>query len=480
MNLKNRILSYTLIGATLISGSAMAFTDTESHWAKEYVDEMTSMQILKGYPDGLFRPECTISREETAQMISNFLGGSGTGEVPHDAIDRWSTEAVRNLAGQKIMTGYEDGLFRPEKQVTRAELAKILYKVMNLKTDLTSAPVTFGDTEGHWAQAEIEALAGIGVVKGYEDGLFKTENSATRAEASAMLYRAMRLIEDPGYKEPTPARYFKFSKTSGTIYHYNDTPYDPAPKDVVIPEEIDGVKVREIGMWAFRASFDPADPTDKFRKSKISSVVIPYGVEKIDTEAFLYNELTEVIIPDSVTEIGSDAFSGNKLSSAKLPSNLTEIKDSIFSGNRLKEVNIPDGVISIGRNAFSGNELESIDIPKDVSYIGDGAFRHNQLKTVSLPDEITNIGDWTFANNKLTSVDIPDKITSIGESAFRDNQISSLTVPPSAMHLGLWAFAGNNLTRVEIPRDAELESSYDSVNDKFLYPFDESVEIIRY
>ena len=194
---------------------------------------------------------------------------------------------------------------------------------------------------------------------------------------------------------------------------------DEEVQNLVIPSELNGVKITKIGN-GFAEKIDSVG-------LKLKSVVIPTGIIKIGQRAFAYNNLTNVVIPNSVTSIDNSAFSGNQLTS----------------------VTIPYGVTSIGSDAFSNNRLTSITIPNSVTSIGSGAFRNNQLTSVTIPNSITEIGDHAFDYNQLTSVTIPNSVTSISYNAFSGNQLTSVTIPSSVTSIDNLAFASNpNLTEI--------------------------------
>jgi len=117
-------------------------------------------------------------------------------------------------------------------------------------------------------------------------------------------------------------------------------------KNVVIPAQIDGKTVTQIGSNAFAGK-------------ALLSVVIPDTVTVIDNGAFEYNFIRNVDIPQGVTKIANVAFYNNVvLSTVKLPNTLLEINDGSFWGCvRLKNITIPDSVVTLHKEAFSADTL---------------------------------------------------------------------------------------------------------------------------
>lgn len=204
--MKNKtIVSLALSGVLLVSGSAMAAIDIKDHWAQRQIEFLLGREILSGYPDETFKPERKISREEAAQVLSNYLGEreSGAGvKAPTDSQGRWSTQAIENLLGHGVIRGYEDGTFRPLKSITRAEFATMVYNLLEKEDKLIETKSTsLKDIEGSWAEKYIQTLANMGVLNGYGDGTFKPNNNITRAEAANVIAVVVKYIENPYFLE---------------------------------------------------------------------------------------------------------------------------------------------------------------------------------------------------------------------------------------------------------------------------------------
>ncbi|WP_197144895.1 leucine-rich repeat domain-containing protein [Lysinibacillus sphaericus] len=156
-----------------------------------------------------------------------------------------------------------------------------------------------------------------------------------------------------------------------------------------------------------------------------------------------------IIIPSEiggkqVIEIGRGAFSDKKLTSVEIPSSVITIGELAFSSNKLTSVDIPSNVRTIGQSAFYNNQLTSVKIPEGVKTIEAAAFYNNRLTDIEIPSSVTTIQDFSFYGNQLTSLEIPSGVTSIGTSAFNANPISSLEIPASVTTIKSSAFYNNS------------------------------------
>ena len=163
--------------------------------------EYASTYIM-GYADGTFRPEAEITRAEAATAVAraaNLEQGFGS-VVFDDVLNHWAMGYVKTAADKEIVNGYEDGSFRPDNNITRAEFAKII--AMLTEKDISEKFTDFSDTKGHWAERYIAALAEKGMVTGYKDNTYHPDTPITRAEAVAMINRAVSRNCAPGLTMP--------------------------------------------------------------------------------------------------------------------------------------------------------------------------------------------------------------------------------------------------------------------------------------
>lgn len=129
-----RLLNIEAIG----SAAKPNFSDTESSWYNKAINAVVARGIMKGYPDGRFRPNAPITRAEFTQMIST-IDNKPYGEAPFvDVKGHWAERAIGSEYQAKRITGYPDGLFRPDTNITRAEAAVILNKIFERNFDAMS------------------------------------------------------------------------------------------------------------------------------------------------------------------------------------------------------------------------------------------------------------------------------------------------------------------------------------------------------
>ncbi|WDQ34262.1 S-layer homology domain-containing protein [Paenibacillus marchantiae] len=157
---------------------------------KDWTDNtLKAHPYIQGYTDGSFRPERNVTRAEMATLITRILGTS-TLEGSHEFTDvtssHWADAAISAAAQSGYVQGYTDGSFKPDQAITRAEIAVLLQPLLT-SDQMTTAPTAFTDVNEHWAQQAVEQLSSAGVVTGYKDGTFRPSQPITRAEAVTML-----------------------------------------------------------------------------------------------------------------------------------------------------------------------------------------------------------------------------------------------------------------------------------------------------
>lgn len=154
-----------------------------------------SKAYISGYEDGTFRPDNTITRAETAAIIArcsadfdeNKMYASDFTDVSDN---EWYANYVGYAAEKGYIHGYEGGPFKADIDITRGELAVILSKYGSFDGD--GICTEFSDVPNdYYATEYIKSLYDENIVSGYEDGTFKPDNSVTRAEAVTMMNKVL-------------------------------------------------------------------------------------------------------------------------------------------------------------------------------------------------------------------------------------------------------------------------------------------------
>ncbi|OWR30916.1 hypothetical protein CDO73_10035 [Saccharibacillus sp. O23] len=156
---------------------------------------------MSGYTDGLFRPEQNVTRVELAAVLQRSMGKDYKGtEAAFRDIDpgKWSAASVAIVTANGWMQGTGGSRFEPNREVSRAELAQILVNVFGWKNEAGSKAASFNDTAGHWAADAIAAAAANGALGGYPNGSFRPDQAVTRAEIAVLFNRLTDRPADPG------------------------------------------------------------------------------------------------------------------------------------------------------------------------------------------------------------------------------------------------------------------------------------------
>ena len=183
------------LAAALAFSPVQAFaasSDIAGHWAEDVITQWENAGMISGYEDGTFRPNNSVTRAEFVIMMNNALGLTETGEVSFSDVQpgNWFYNAVAIAVAAGYCSGYEDGTFKPSATITRAEAAVMIANAAGLEQDATGA-AGFTDSIPAWAQGSVGAVVNAGFMSGYPDGTFAANQSITRAEAVSSLNRVI-------------------------------------------------------------------------------------------------------------------------------------------------------------------------------------------------------------------------------------------------------------------------------------------------
>lgn len=194
---KNDYSMFALTNPYWVQNSTMpSFADVDPNsWYAPYVEQLAAAGIINGYDDGTFRPQNNVSRAEFCKLMAGILPEN----IPSDKDVKfsdvkegsWYYDSVMTMAKAGYIQGYGDGIFAPDKEISRAEISTIIYNVFKADLKVNHPDVSFTDVkEDQWFYDAVMALAKAGYVNGKGDNIFAPNEQATRAQAAKFIFVA--------------------------------------------------------------------------------------------------------------------------------------------------------------------------------------------------------------------------------------------------------------------------------------------------
>lgn len=191
----NQILSgYTVIQP----GSNPPLNNEKNHWAAKFISLLSSKGIITGYTDGTIRPDNEITRAEISKILVLALGLDSRNPktvsfTDSQSIPTWAEPYINVLAERGILKGYSDGSFKPYNKLTRAELITMVMRAYNKQpsTDI----IEFSDKSfiPEWAEGYVATGINLKILTGYSDGTFKPMSSIKRGEAFKIIAQCIEM-----------------------------------------------------------------------------------------------------------------------------------------------------------------------------------------------------------------------------------------------------------------------------------------------
>ncbi|MCJ8011506.1 S-layer homology domain-containing protein [Paenibacillus sp. KQZ6P-2] len=182
------------------SNAKMEPADIKGHWAEKTIATFAKLQVITGFEDGTFRPNSPITRAEFATIIARVFDihadSANDGVELSDIQSHWAKDAINNLASAGVINGYGDGSFKPNKTISREEMVIILSRIVDLsKVDKDESKGNFTDmsSASSYAVNKIQDAAKAGIINGKGNGVFDPQGSSTRAEALTIILNALNL-----------------------------------------------------------------------------------------------------------------------------------------------------------------------------------------------------------------------------------------------------------------------------------------------
>jgi GH18 family chitinase len=187
-----------IIDSSTESTTGAQFSDISGHWAEADIKQAVSDGIVKGYTDGTFKPNATVTRAEFAVMLMNALKPTGKGvELSFtDSIPVWAQTSIAQALEADIVRGYEDKTFRPNASISRSELVVMIARAVGVDGAVASSTGFADDSKiPTWAKGAIAAVKKLGIVSGRDGNLVAPTETATRAEAVTIIMNLLQTKE---------------------------------------------------------------------------------------------------------------------------------------------------------------------------------------------------------------------------------------------------------------------------------------------
>ncbi|MRZ30297.1 DUF5011 domain-containing protein, partial [Paeniclostridium sordellii] len=201
-----------LISSVLLSSILMTpiyayanpnLNDISQHWAKKEINQFISSGYVNGYEDGTFRPDNSITRAEFVKLVNKYFGFNNKENIKFSDINAndWYYNDVCIASKSGYINGYEDKTFKPNKTITREEVSKILVSIKNQQDNVYDKLNKYPDKNkvSNWAKPYVEGAIEQGYLKGNDLGLLNPTNNITRAESITILSRVSK--EKPEIKK---------------------------------------------------------------------------------------------------------------------------------------------------------------------------------------------------------------------------------------------------------------------------------------
>jgi hypothetical protein len=183
---------------TQVFRTTVTFSDIERHWARNDIEMLATLGIVNGIGQDRFGPDEPLTRAQFAKLVALALRLPAPSApeltfTDRGAIPGWAQGYVAAAASNGLIRGFDDGTFRADEQVTRAQVAVIGARALRLKgadaprhegRSFTDAPAI-----PDWARADVDLLVRAGLIGNFWGDAFRPGEPATRAEAAAVVRR---------------------------------------------------------------------------------------------------------------------------------------------------------------------------------------------------------------------------------------------------------------------------------------------------
>jgi len=398
MNTKSKaaiVLCLSLCMIFLLVGPASAaITDIQGHWAATQISSWVGQGFITGYPDGSFKPDNNITRAEFFTLVNKSFAFNERASISFSDVSStdWYKVEIEKAKAAGYITGYEDGTMKPNATISRQEAAVIIAKLLKLDPVSTGLEGKFNDAADipQWSKGLIGAVTAKGCMTGYPDHTFQPYGLLKRAEAVVTLDRALN------------------ARTTSESYNVAGT-YGPATGTETINGDVTinvpGVTLQNMiitGDLLLAEGIGEGDATLKNVTVKGKTTIKGGGVNSIYIDDCVMDDM---IIQKNVRVVASG---DTKVSVTRLESGATLVSEVDSFGNVIASAEIPAGAQITLEGNFSSVVIAADDVNLDIT---GGAVTS---LTVSEGTTGTNINVASGASVTTMNLDAPVAVTGTG------------------------------------------------------------------
>ena len=408
------------------------FVDIPSdQWYYNGVKAMVLRGLFNGVSTHHFRPDHLMTRAMLVTVLWRYAGAPEAGSAAFTDVPdgQWYSQAVNWAAEQGVVSGIGKGKFDPDGNVTREQMATILYryaKLCGFDTALDADALSdFPDKDqaSDYALEPLQWAVSNGIINGTKTGsktLLDPRGFATRAQLAVILARYIDKYDPDPATLPIPN--LDQALEHGSVWH-STWAFFPDGTLVIGGSDIPDFNS---GPWGV------AERPWEHLADQVTRLEVREGVYHVGQSSFLnFTALTEVQLPSTLRIIDNDAFGGcTSLEQIAIPQGTRYLGQALFKGcTALKEVVFPDTIYQAqihtynyyGNAMFNGcTSLETVTLPLAMQSVSAGMFRDcTSLKKVNFGIGIQGIREAAFANcTSLEALVLPFTARIIYDKAF--------------------------------------------------------------
>ena len=260
-----------------VSAAANVESDISGHWAEDTIQSWVDEGTIKGYEDGSFKPENTISRAEFMTMVNGIFGHTDVKATTYTDVksDSWYADAVAKAAAAGYIEGYPDGTMKPDNSISREEAATIIMKINKLTENADAANKFIDASTLVWSKGAVGAVSEANIMTGYPDLSFQPKNYIKRGEAIFALDKSLAFSKsNMDYED---ASVMAFETLEGIPENVSVSEYTVNLKDGWM---IGGIA--EAGSALFYLNLKPADELEYLEKCELVKINLQSGEEVVE------------------------------------------------------------------------------------------------------------------------------------------------------------------------------------------------------
>ncbi|WP_185222560.1 leucine-rich repeat domain-containing protein [Parageobacillus thermoglucosidasius] len=398
-----------LFSPLVVAAKIYNFSDVPpDHWAYEAIQKFVNMNIVSGYDDGTFKPNNTLTEGQFVKIATiALIGDPGESKVGH-----WAEKYYKVMERKGVLLDGIKDISMRNKKITRGEVAVVLAKLVTGKDMSLKESVDF--------MYEKNLTTGRYTDKGSNLANFDPNSTLTRAQAVVFMQRVLAGLEKEKVNIPDP-----------NLEHLIRTELDKPKGDITRKDmwnltELVGVKAKDIVDLTGLEYAKNLKYLDLHRNQQVRNINSLRSLINLEILRLDNNQISDISALENLTNLTSLSLNNNQIRDISALENLTNLTSLSLSNNQIRDISALKNLKNLTTLWLSANPLKSIEPLGNLKKLETLWLYNNSISDISVLRNLTNLKELSIGDNQIRDISALSHLKKLSHLDLNRNKIEKI------------------------------------------------------